>query len=188
MAQGRAGHEQIQATEARLTQHWMLDEVAAAELAQGISLAGHQYIDELADGVELAPAAVSARDEHRAEIGAILRGDSERQLVVIGPCSLDTETDYASLFDYVGELQEEHEDAVIALRANGSKPRTSGGWGGLVRSTDPTEQELVVEINQEAFRQHIPILTEITDRDEFGVLAPYLSAAWIGARDVESTA
>jgi phospho-2-dehydro-3-deoxyheptonate aldolase len=107
--------------------------------------------------------------------------------VVIGPCSLDTETDYGSLFDYVGELQDEH-DALIALRANGSKPRTSGGWGGLVRSTDPDEQDLVGKIYEEAFSREIPIFTEVTDRDEFAALAPYLSAAWIGARDMESTA
>ncbi len=183
-----AGERDRQDIESKLTHHWALDGVAAAEVANGITEQGCEYIDNVLHGVESQWEAVKARDEHRDEIGKIFRGESDKQLIVIGPCSLDAETDYQELFNYIRELQDEHPEAVIALRANGSKPRSKGGWGGLVRSTDPEEQDKTVSIYQEAFERKIPILTEITDKDEFSALGPYLSAAWIGARDMQSTA
>lgn len=173
--------------EAQLVQHWALDSVAAAEVASGISDEGCRYIDTVLGGIEQQGDAIQARDHYREEIAQIFCGNSDKQLIVIGPCSLDDETDYGELFDYIEELQELHPEALIALRANGSKPRSKGGWGGLVRSTDPEQQETTVSIYQQAFLRHIPILTEITDKDEYSALAPYLSAAWLGARDMQST-
>lgn len=175
------------ATEQRLVEDWMLDETAASRLAEGVSLDGHRYIHDISEAARAIPDGAEARDEHRREITAVVRGESTKKLMVIGPCSIDPKTDYEELFTYMGELQQDNNDVIVAFRGNGSKPRTDGKWRGSANSTDPAEQEKVVGVYQDAFERELPILTEITDRDEFAAFAPYLSAMWLGARDLRST-
>lgn len=170
-----------------LLHHWMLDSAAAHQLANGVNEYGRQDIYDFSNLVDDDPEAVLARDEHRLEITQILNGQSDKKMIVVGPCSLEADTDYNELFDYIAELQEDNEDSLVVLRANGSKPRTSGGWGGLMRDTDSDGQDSLIDVYKEAFGRKIPTVTEITDRDDFLQLAPFLSGVWLGARDMTST-
>lgn len=169
-----------------LTKHWALDATAADVLGQRIDDAGQRnHIEGIVEGLD--DVAVKKRDANRELIGRIFTRQATEGLIVIGPCSLDDMTDYDVLFDYIEQLQDENPDAVIAMRANSAKPRTSGGWTGMWYSTDQEERGKIFDTYSKAFERGIPILTEVTQSTQVGALAPWLSGVWLGARDVQST-
>lgn len=168
-----------------LEHHWMLDSEAAKNVA---TLMSEEQAKDIEQGfADISLAAAQLRDHNRQEIGAIFSGTSDKKLIVLGPCSLDTDVDYTVLFDYIKELQEQHPESVIAFRGNGAKPRSGKGWTGLFYGTTAERQRLF-DIYAEAVERGIPILTEVTEAEQLGALAPFLSGVWVGARDVESTA
>lgn len=69
----------------------------------------------------------------RDEIAAILDGDDDRLLVVVGPCSVH---DVDAALDYARRLSataaEHADDLCIAMRVYFEKPRTTTGWKGLI--------------------------------------------------------
>jgi 3-deoxy-7-phosphoheptulonate synthase len=69
----------------------------------------------------------------RAEIGRTLRGEDDRLLLVVGPCSIH---DPKAGLDYAARLAEvsrKHQrDLLIVMRVYFEKPRTTIGWKGLI--------------------------------------------------------
>lgn len=69
----------------------------------------------------------------RAEVRAIMAGEDDRLLVVVGPCSIH---DPAAGLEYAGRLvrsaEEHHDDLLIVMRTYFEKPRTTVGWKGLI--------------------------------------------------------
>lgn len=170
-----------------LTNHWAMDEQAATVLSERAhSQGGNELLQQIHE--QLDKEAVAIRDEHRRDISTIFRGESDQKLIVIGPCSLDMDIDYEPLFGFIEVLQEQFANTLIAFRGNGSKPRTTNGWTGLWNGVDSAHRRRVREIHNEAFLRGIPIFTEITEGSQLTSLAPRLSAVWIGARDIESSA
>ncbi|MBW2229877.1 MAG: 3-deoxy-7-phosphoheptulonate synthase [Deltaproteobacteria bacterium] len=78
--------------------------------------------------------------EGRAEVSAILRGQSDRLLVVVGPCSIH---DPDAAREYAGILAEKRrelaDDLCIVMRVYFEKPRTTVGWKGLINDPDLDE-------------------------------------------------
>ncbi len=74
---------------------------------------------------------------NRQAIGAILRGEDPRLLVVIGPCSIhdpEAAREYASR---LAEAARAHQETLhVIMRVYFEKPRTTVGWKGLIN--DPT--------------------------------------------------
>jgi 3-deoxy-7-phosphoheptulonate synthase len=73
----------------------------------------------------------------RLSIEKVLRGDDDRLLVVVGPCSVhNTEAamEYAKLLKTYAE--EAKDDLLIAMRVYFEKPRTTVGWKGLINDPD----------------------------------------------------
>lgn len=132
--------------------------------------------------------------ETRERIRAILRGTSDRLLVVVGPCSIH---DPDSALEYAARLKAQRalwaNDLEIVMRVYFEKPRTSIGWKGLIN--DPylngsfrineglrIARDLLVRVNQ----MGVPAGCEFLD-----VISPqYIGdlVAWgaIGARTTES--
>lgn len=79
----------------------------------------------------------------------------------------------------------ELEHSVTAVRTNGVKPRTNKGWTGLIHQ--PGGPELYRE--GAAFLQEYGTLiaAEVMDESDYAIAAPYLSMAWIGARNKDDT-
>jgi 3-deoxy-7-phosphoheptulonate synthase len=69
----------------------------------------------------------------RSEIHAILDGEDDRLLVVVGPCSVH---DVEATLDYARRLSERasmlQDDLRVAMRVYFEKPRTTTGWKGLI--------------------------------------------------------
>ncbi len=73
----------------------------------------------------------------RDEVQAIMSGQDDRLVVVVGPCSIH---DPKSALDYAQKLAnlkaELAQDLVIIMRVYFEKPRTTVGWKGLINDPD----------------------------------------------------
>jgi len=71
--------------------------------------------------------------DSRAELEAILAGHDDRLLVVVGPCSVH---DPVAAVDYATRLaavaRQHSDDLLIVMRVYFEKPRSTGGWKGLI--------------------------------------------------------
>ncbi len=132
--------------------------------------------------------------ETRSAIQAILRGESDRLLVVIGPCSIH---DPEAALEYARHLQQERtrlgEDLEIVMRVYFEKPRTTLGWKGLINDPylDGTfrineglriARDLLVRL----YDHRMPAGSEFLDTISPQYIGDLISWGAIGARTVES--
>jgi len=71
--------------------------------------------------------------ESRVAIAGALRGDDDRLVVVVGPCSIHdvkAAREYAALLEK--EAQRLDGDLIVVMRVYFEKPRTTVGWKGLI--------------------------------------------------------
>ncbi|MFS1538259.1 MAG: 3-deoxy-7-phosphoheptulonate synthase [Candidatus Phlomobacter fragariae] len=130
----------------------------------------------------------------RKAIESILVGQDLRLLVVIGPCSVhDTQAalEYAKM---LAKLRVEYKDYLeIVMRTYFEKPRTVGGWKGLISDPDLNNsckvnkglrlaRELLTNINQLG----LPTATEFLDMITGQYVADLISWGVVGARTTES--
>jgi 3-deoxy-7-phosphoheptulonate synthase len=130
----------------------------------------------------------------RASVKQILHGDSDRLLVVIGPCSIH---DPAAAVEYAGRLAEVRTrlagDLEIVMRVYFEKPRTTIGWKGLINDPylDGTfrineglriARDLLLRIHQAG----VPAGSEFLDTISPQYIGDLISWGAIGARTAES--
>ncbi len=133
-------------------------------------------------------------DASRIAVQAILSGESDRLLVVIGPCSIHDE---AAAIEYATRLKAQRDrwrdDLEIVMRVYFEKPRTSVGWKGLIN--DPylngsfrineglrIARALLVRINQLS----VPAGCEFLDVISPQYIGDLVTWGAIGARTTES--
>lgn len=133
------------------------------------------------------------RDE---EIKKVLTGESDKFLVIIGPCSADNEE---SVCDYTNRLvavQEKTKDRLIIIpRVYTNKPRTTGeGYKGMLHQPDPEKQPSIVDGLHAIRHLHMRVLMEtgLSTADEMlypenvSYLNDIMSYIAVGARSVEN--
>src|SRR5688500_13744063 len=148
----------------------------------------------LLEEVSLTPEAVATVRRGRDEICAILDGDDDRLIVVVGPCSIH---DPNAAFDYARRLRavaDELADSLcLVMRVYFEKPRTTVGWKGLIN--DPhldgsfaineglrLARRILVEVNSIGLPAGCEFLDPITPQ----FIADSVSWGAIGARTTES--
>jgi 3-deoxy-7-phosphoheptulonate synthase len=130
----------------------------------------------------------------RADVHAILNGEDDRLLVVVGPCSVH---DVEATVDYARRLGEKasslQDDLCVAMRVYFEKPRTTTGWKGLINDPHLNGSGDVNAGLRMARRVLLEVLAlELAVGCEFldPITPQYISDAvcWgaIGARTVES--
>ena len=130
----------------------------------------------------------------RKAIHQILKGDDDRLLVVIGPCSIH---DPAAAKEYAARLLTLREalkgELEIVMRVYFEKPRTTVGWKGLIN--DPhMDGSFDVEAGLKIARRllvelvsmGLPLATEALDPNSPQYLGDLFSWSAIGARTTES--
>ncbi len=135
------------------------------------------------------------KEERDAEIRKVFTGESDKFLVIIGPCSADNED---SVCDYVNRLvpvQEKVRDKLIIIpRIYTNKPRTTGdGYKGLIHQPDPEKKPDLLAGLIAVRHLHMRAIEEtgLTCADEmlypenWRYLSDLLSYVAIGARSVE---
>ena len=148
----------------------------------------------LEDELPLSDAGAALVTRTRGEVAAILAGEDQRLLVVVGPCSIhdpDAALEYAmrlreAAMVYTGEL-------LLVMRVYFEKPRTVVGWKGLIN--DPfldgsfqinTGLRLARKLMLGVVELGLPVGTEFLDTTLGQYYADLVSWGAIGARTVES--
>ena len=130
----------------------------------------------------------------RAQADAILRGEDDRLLAIVGPCSIH---DPEAALEYAAKLKKEAErlkdDVLVIMRVYFEKPRTTVGWKGLIN--DPHLDDSF-DINHglriarglllDLANMGVAAGTEFLDTISPQYIADLISWGAIGARTTES--
>ena len=132
------------------------------------------------------------RDE---EIAKVFKGESDKFLLVIGPCSADR---HDAVLDYIHRLamvQTDVEDKILIIpRIYTGKPRTTGaGYKGMLHQPDPDKKPDMLEglISIRKLHKRAVEETGLTTADEMlypenhRYLSDLLSYVAVGARSAE---
>jgi 3-deoxy-7-phosphoheptulonate synthase len=91
----------------------------------------------LLDILPITEAAAESTAQGRRDVEAVLEGDDDRLVVIVGPCSIH---DPKSAMEYAEKLKvlrdELSDDLAIIMRVYFEKPRTTVGWKGLINDPD----------------------------------------------------
>lgn len=133
--------------------------------------------------------------ERDAMIAKVFTGESDKFLVIIGPCSADNEDAVCEYIRRLARLQEKVADRLILIpRIYTNKPRTTGmGYKGIVHQPDPEKKPDLLHGLIAMRKMHIRAIAEsgLTAADEmlypenWSYLSDILSYVAIGARSVE---
>lgn len=131
-----------------------------------------------------------------AEIRRIFTGESDKLLLVIGPCSADSKE---PVLDYIGRLallQEKVKDRIVIVpRIYTNKPRTTGsGYKGMLHQPDPNEKPdmlhgiiAIRDLHLCALKDYgFSCADEMLYPQNYRYLSDLLSYVAIGARSVEN--
>ena len=130
----------------------------------------------------------------RKRIQAILRGDDQRLLAVVGPCSVHDVAAAREYAERLAPIRERLKDRLeVVMRVYFEKPRTTVGWKGLIN--DP-HLDGSYDINTglrrarglllDLAREGMPAATELLDPVVPQYIADLISWTAIGARTTES--
>ncbi|MDI5884755.1 3-deoxy-7-phosphoheptulonate synthase [Cobetia amphilecti] len=132
--------------------------------------------------------------QHRDEINAILAGDDDRLLVVVGPCSIHDLKAAREYAQRLAVIEPQVRDRLkLVMRVYVEKPRTTVGWKGL--AYDPhldgsddmaTGLRQARELMREITQLGLPVATELLQPLTAAYLEDLLGWAAIGARTTES--
>ena len=77
-----------------------------------------------------------------AEIRKVFSGESDKFVLIIGPCSADSEEPVIDYIHRLKRLQEQVEDKILIIpRIYTNKPRTTGdGYKGMIHQPDPNQK------------------------------------------------
>ena len=139
--------------------------------------------------------ALAKKEARDKELEAIIRGDDDRLLLVVGPCSSDNEEAVLDYAHRLANLQEEVKDRIfMVMRVYTAKPRTNGdGYKGLVHQPDAQGQPNLINGIKAVRNLHYRVITEtgLTTADEMlypenlSLVDDLVSYIAIGARSVE---
>ena len=134
----------------------------------------------------------AARDE---EIRKVFTGESDKFLVIIGPCSADNEDSVCDYISRLAKVQEKVKDTLLIIpRIYTNKPRTTGeGYKGIVHQPDPEKKPDLLEGLIAMRKMHLRAISEshLFAADEmlypenWPYLSDILSYVAVGARSVE---
>lgn len=137
-----------------------------------------------------------AKEERDAILRKIFTGESDKFMVIIGPCSADNEDSVCEYVNRLSRLQEEVSDKVILVpRIYTNKPRTTGeGYKGILHQPDPEKKPDLLHGLIALRKMHMRCIEEsgLTPADEmlypenWAYLDDILSYVAIGARSVEN--
>ncbi|MGH4038384.1 MAG: 3-deoxy-7-phosphoheptulonate synthase [Sphaerochaeta sp.] len=149
---------------------------------------------ELAKSLPVPPEAAAKIEESRKIVNAILKGEDERLLAIVGPCSIH---DPIAAMEYAQKLKglsDKISDKIyIVMRTYFEKPRTVGGWKGLIIDPDmdqsydiqkglTTARKLLIDI----VSLGLPVGCEVLDPVVPQYIDELMSWSAIGARTTES--
>ena len=148
----------------------------------------------LQEWLPVGPQALALVEQSRAAVSRILRGNDDRLVVVVGPCSIH---DHDQALQYARALREQQEmlqnDLLLVMRVYFEKPRTTVGWKGYIN--DPhLDGSFAINEGLEMARKlllaildiGLPVGTEFLDLLSPQFISDLVTWGAIGARTTES--
>ena len=144
----------------------------------------------------LTPDLEAIRDERALKLKKIFTGESDKFVLIIGPCSADNRE---AVLDYISRLRtvgEEVKDKIfIVPRIYTNKPRTTGdGYKGMLHQPDPDEIPdmlkgivAIRDLHMAALKDYgFTCADEMLYPDNYRYLSDILAYVAVGARSVEN--
>ena len=135
----------------------------------------------------------AARDK---EICAVFEGNSDKFILVIGPCSADHQEPVLEYISRLRKIEEQVSDKIIIIpRIYTNKPRTTGqGYKGMLHQPDPEAKPdmykgivAIRELHLAALRDYgFSCADEMLYPENYRYLSDLLSYVAVGARSVEN--
>ncbi len=151
---------------------------------------------EIKEMYPLSPELAKVKEAEDKEIQAIFTGESDKLLLVIGPCSADHEDSVIEYISRLAKLRDKVSDKiVICPRIYTNKPRTTGdGYKGMLHQPNPEAESDMLKGIVAIRALHIRALSEtgFSCADEMlyphnhRYLSDVLSYVAVGARSVEN--
>jgi len=149
---------------------------------------------QVQDELPLSDKAAQATLGARAEAQRLLRGQDDRLLVIVGPCSIHEPAAALEYADRLARLRAELSGALLMImRVYFEKPRTTVGWKGLINDPDldggfqidkglRLARRLLLDLNERGMPAGVEYLDILTPQ----YVADLVSWGAIGARTTES--
>jgi 3-deoxy-7-phosphoheptulonate synthase len=142
------------------------------------------------------PALAAVREQRAEEIRRVFTGESDKFLLIIGPCSAESKEPVLEYISRLRRVQDQVEDKLIIIpRIYTNKPRTTGaGYKGMLHQPDPNSNPDMLEGIIAIRDLHLSALHDygFTCADEMlypenhRYLSDLLAYVAIGARSVEN--
>ena len=151
---------------------------------------------EIREQYPLSARATEIKKQRDAEIAKVFTGDSDKFLVIVGPCSADNEDAVLEYNHRLAKVADKVSDKLIIIpRVYTNKPRTTGeGYKGIVHQPDPEGKPVLLHGLIAMRKMHMRVVeeTDLTSADEmlypsnWSYLSDILSYVAVGARSVEN--
>jgi 3-deoxy-7-phosphoheptulonate synthase len=150
--------------------------------------------EALLTDVPLSEQAAQTVSAARDGISQILKGEDDRLLVVVGPCSIHDPDAAREYGEGLRKAAEQHkDDLLIVMRVYFEKPRTTVGWKGLINDPDLNNTfqinkglHLARRLLADLAEMGLPAGTEYLDLISPQYVADLVAWGAIGARTTES--
>ena len=136
------------------------------------------------------------KQKRDAEIAKVFTGESDKFLMIIGPCSADREDAVLEYIHRLARLQEQDADKILIIpRIYTNKPRTTGdGYKGMLHQPDPTKDSdmlsgllAIRHLHTQAFEDTgLTCADEMLYPENYAFLSDVLGYVAVGARSVEN--
>ncbi len=152
--------------------------------------------EEIKKRYPLLPEYIKQKEIRDTQIKQIFSGESDKLILLIGPCSADNED---ALLDYctrLASVQEKVKDKILIVpRVYTNKPRTTGdGYKGMLHQPDPTKKADMLHGILAIRKMHTDVIAktgffcadEMLYPENYRYLSDLLSYVAVGARSVEN--
>ena len=151
--------------------------------------------EELLEAYPLPAEHKKLKEARDAEIKKVFTGESDKFLVIIGPCSADNEDSVCDYIHRLAKVQDKVSDKILIIpRIYTNKPRTTGqGYKGIVHQPDPEKEpdlhDGIIAMRKMHLRAiaetHLFAADEMLYPENWPYISDILSYVAVGARSVE---
>lgn len=152
--------------------------------------------DEIKEQFPLSAELTEKKKIRDKEISDVFYGNSDKFILIIGPCSADRPDSVLDYMTRLAKVQEKVKDKILIIpRVYTNKPRTTGdGYKGMVHQPDPNEKPNMLKGLMAIRDLHIKVIEEtgffcadeMLYPENYRYLSDILSYVAVGARSVEN--
>ncbi len=103
--------------------------------------------EEILKNTPLPASLKKVKEERDKLVSSVIKGESDKLLIIVGPCSAHEEKPVLDYVERLGRLDEKVKDKLVLVpRIYTNKPRTRGvGYKGMFSQPDPTKSEDILK-------------------------------------------